>query len=109
MLKRDNILSMINNILKQKTPKEINTGIALRMRNIRKRMKLSQQKLSDKSDVSLGSLKRFERTGNISLFSLSKIAIVLRCESELDNLFTEVPFESIEEIIDGQYWKNDKP
>lgn len=93
----------MNNIyLKQKTPREINFGIALRIRDMRKRLKLSQKKLSEKSGVSLGSLKRFERTGDISLFSLTKLAITLRCESELDNLFSELPFTSIQEVIDGQ-------
>ncbi len=54
------------------------------------------------SGVSLGSLKRFELTGEVSLFSLTKIAIALRCEDELDNLFTNQTFTSIQEIIDGQ-------
>ncbi|MCI9359622.1 MAG: helix-turn-helix domain-containing protein [Hungatella sp.] len=34
--------------------------IAGRIRQIRKRRKLSQKKLSEKSGVSLGSVKRFE-------------------------------------------------
>ncbi|MHB8962588.1 MAG: helix-turn-helix domain-containing protein [Saccharofermentanales bacterium] len=93
----------MNNIfLKQKTPQEITFSIARRMRVIRKRFKLSQIRLSEKSGVSLGSLKRFENTGEISLISMTKLAIILHCESELDNLFTELPFTSIQEIIDGQ-------
>ena len=93
---------MNTNFLRQKTPAEIDAGIALRMRSIRKRLKLSQQKLSEKSDVSLGSVKRFERSGDISLCSLAKIAIALKCEGELESLFTERTFESIQEVIDGQ-------
>ena len=93
---------MINTFLKQKTPIEINVGIALRIRNTRKRLGISQLKLSEISGVSLGSLKRFELTGEVSLFSLTKIAIALRCEDELDNLFTNQTFTSIQEIIDGQ-------
>ena len=98
----DNILAMINNFLKQKTPLEINLGIALRIKEVRKRLKLSQKELSGRSGVSLGSLKRFERTGDISLISLTKLAIALRCESELDRLFSELPFRSIQEVIDEQ-------
>lgn len=93
---------MSNTFLKQKTPIEINVGIALRIRNTRKRLGISQRKLSEMSGVSLGSLKRFELTGEVSLFSLTKIAIALRCEDELDNLFTNQTFASIQEIIDGQ-------
>lgn len=88
--------------LTQKTPLEIGILIARRIRNIRKRQKLSQERLSEKSGVSLGSLKRFERSGEISLLSLTKIAIALNCEDELINLFAEQPFLSIQEVIDEQ-------
>lgn len=98
----DNILTMNINFLTQKTPREIDSIIAQRVRNIRKRQKLSQEKLSEKSGVSLGSVKRFERSGEISLISLTKIAIALNCEDELINLFAEQPFLSIQEVIDEQ-------
>ena len=86
----------------QRTPKEIDKMIAERIRNIRKRRKLSQEKLGEKSGVSLGSVKRFENSGEISLSSLTKIAIALSCENELEGLFEDIPFESIQEVIDGQ-------
>jgi transcriptional regulator with XRE-family HTH domain len=89
-------------IFNQKTPNEISMMIASRIRDIRKRKKLSQQKLSEKSGVSLGSVKRFENSGEISLSSLIKIAIALNCEDDLEQLFKDVPFESIQEVIDGQ-------
>ncbi len=93
----------MNNIfLEQKTPMELNREIAGRLRDIRKRRKLSQVKLSEKSGVSLGSVKRFERTGDISLLSLTKLAIALEVEKELDSLFTQVPYQSIQEVIDAQ-------
>ena len=91
---------MIN--LYQKTWKEINTEIANRMVQLRKRKKISQKVLAVKSGVSLGSLKRFEQTGEISLQSFTKLAIALEVEGELESLFSEVPFDSIEEIINGQ-------
>ena len=53
--------------LYQKTWKEINTEIAERMVQLRKRKKLSQKSLALRSGVSLGSLKRFEQTEEISL------------------------------------------
>ena len=91
---------MIN--LYQKTWKEINTEIAERMVQLRKRKKLSQKNLALRSGVSLGSLKRFEQTGEISLQSLTKIAIALEVEGELEELFSKVPFASIEEAIHAQ-------
>lgn len=84
----------------QKTPREIDKLIAEKIRNIRKRRKISQKKLSEKSGVSLGSVKRFEQSGEISFISLTKIAIALELDSELEHLFEEVPFLSIEEIMD---------
>lgn len=80
------------------TPDEINKEIAARVRTVRKRRKISQVKLSEKSGVSLGSVKRFESTGEISLLSLTKIAIALNVEQELKQLFSNVPYLSLEEI-----------
>ena len=91
---------MIN--LYQKTWKEINTEIAERIVQLRKRKKLSQKSLALRSGVSLGSLKRFEQTGEISLQSLTKIAIGLEVEGELEELFSKVPFASIGEVIQAQ-------
>ncbi len=86
----------------QRTPKEINKLIATRIRDIRKRKKISQKKLSEKSGVSLGSVKRFESSGEISLISLTKLAIALNCENELERLFEDTTFESIQEVINEQ-------
>ena len=52
--------------------------------------------------MSLGSLKRFEQSGEISLRSFTKLAIALEVEEELELLFSQVPFDSIEEVINGQ-------
>lgn len=90
------------NFLNQKTPVEINLLIAQRIRRIRKRRKLSQAALSEKSGVSFGSVKRFEQSGEISMLSLTKIAVALHCEDQLIRLFEEIPPASIQELIDGK-------
>ena len=89
-------------IFNKKIPKEIDRDIAGRIRSIRRRRKISQKRLSEKSGVSLGSVKRFEQSGEISLQSLTKIAIALDVENELEDLFNNVPFASIEEVINEQ-------
>ena len=91
---------MIN--LYQKTWTEINNDIAQKVVRLRKRKKITQKQLAARSGVSLGSLKRFEQSGEISLQSLTKIAIALDVENELEGLFDNVPFASIEEIINEQ-------
>ena len=90
---------MINYFFERKTPTEINKIIADRIRSIRRRRKISQKKLSEKSGVSLGSLKRFEQSGEISLLSLTKIAVARELGNEMESLFEEAPALSIEEVI----------
>lgn len=91
---------MIN--LYQKTWTKINNDIAQKIVRLRKRKKITQKQLAARSGVSLGSLKRFEQSGEISLQSLTKIAIALDVENELEDLFNNVPFASIEEVINEQ-------
>lgn len=86
----------------QKTWTEINNDIAQKIVRLRKRKKITQKQLAVRSGVSLGSLKRFEQSGEISLQSLTKIAIALDVENELEDLFNNVPFASIEEVINEQ-------
>lgn len=88
--------------LYQKTWTEINNEIAQKIVRLRKRKKITQKQLAVRSGVSLGSLKRFEQSGEISLQSLTKIAIALDVENELEDLFNNVPFASIEEVINEQ-------
>lgn len=85
-----------------KSPKDIDMEIAFRVRKKRKLNKLTQEQLSRKSGVSLGSVKRFERTGEISLTSLVKIAFALGCEKDFDELFSQKEYRSIQEVIDEQ-------
>lgn len=85
-----------------RSPGDINLEIAKRMRARRKELKITQAQLSVQADVSLGSLKRFERLGEISLSSLIKIAFVLGCENDFDALFSKKNYRSIQEVIDEQ-------
>ncbi len=92
----------MNNFDFLKSPAEINMEIAKRMRERRKEKKLSQIELSQRSDVSLGSLKRFEQTGQISLTALIKIGFALGCEDDFEVLFSRKGYRSIQEVIDEQ-------
>lgn len=78
---------------------ELDKNLALRVRKIRKRRKISQQKLADLSGVSYGSIKRFETSGQISLLALTKIAMALDMADELRNIFSQVPYRNIQEVI----------
>ena len=77
--------------------------IAKRFVAIRKARKVSQLRLSILSGVSYASIRRFEKTGDISLASLVKLALALNLYDDLDNLFkAHQDYKSIEEIINDQ-------
>ena len=71
-----------------KTPKEIRQELAARAKERRLALNISQQELAERSGVSLGSIKRFENSGLISLSSLLEIALVFGCLGDFDMLFT---------------------
>jgi transcriptional regulator with XRE-family HTH domain len=73
------------------TPHEVALYIAKQARAKRLALNFSQQTLSDRSGVSYGVLKKFERTGKISLESLLKVAITLDALDEFNNLFNPLP------------------
>lgn len=81
------------------TAEELDQKLAQRVRNIRKRRSISQEKLAKMSGVSYGSIKRFESSGQISLISFTKIAMALEIADELRNIFTQVPYKDIQEVI----------
>ncbi len=70
-----------------KQPREVMLELASKIRTIRKAKKWSQAALADRSGVSLGSLKRFETQGEISLISLLKLAHTLGRLEEFNDLF----------------------
>lgn len=72
-----------------KTPQELLFEIAARARQCRLELNLTQLGLSKRSGVTLASLKRFERTGEISLSSLLKLAIILENLDSFEALFSQ--------------------
>jgi len=92
---------MNSSFLNQKTPNEFAKNLVEKIKQQRKRLKISQQGLAQKSGVSLGSIKRFETKYEISLQSFIKIAIALNLDSDIENLFTTKTYTSIDEVING--------
>ena len=87
--------------LNQKTPNEIAKSLAGKIKEHRKKLKISQEVLAQKSGVSLGSIKRFETKHEISLQSFIKITIALGLDGDFENLFTTKTYTSIDEVING--------
>jgi transcriptional regulator with XRE-family HTH domain len=57
---------------------------------------MSQEEMAERSGVSLGSLKRFENTGKISLDSLLKLMHLLGRLKEFNNIL--LPMENLDHI-----------
>lgn len=81
------------------TPSEVALNLAKRIKKIRKRKKITQVQLANRCNVSYGTLKKFEQTGEISLISLIKIAMELNVSDEINELFTHSVYMSIDEVI----------
>jgi len=72
-----------------------------KFRQRRKALGYTQLELSSRSGVSLGSLKRFENSGQISLESLLKLAFILECLGDFDGVCEErvEEFGSMDDIL----------
>jgi len=70
--------------------------MAKRHKMLRKQAGFTQSELARRSGVSLGSLKRFETSGQISIQSLFLLIDVLGRLDDLDTILK--PFENMKEI-----------
>ena len=86
--------------LQLKYPEEVAKDIALAEKKKRKKRRLTQEELSARAGISVGSLRRFEQTGEISFVSLLKIAAVLGELNQFAELFISKEYASIQEVID---------
>ncbi len=95
-------MSNLSKLKKLTPPADTALYIAKREKELRKKRGLTQHELATRSGVSLGTLRRFEQTGQISFESLIRLCRALDCESQLDGLFAKPAYRSIQEVIDDQ-------
>ena len=81
---------------------DIKKRLAQRVRTRRREAKISQTELAKRASVSLGSIKRFEGSGEISLASLLRIAAVLGYEADFEMLFERKNYQSLDEILNAK-------
>lgn len=86
------------------SPSELMDTLKTKFRQRRKALGYTQPELSSRSGVSLGSLKRFENSGQISLESLLKLAFVLECLGDFTSLceVEDEKFESMDEVLNSK-------
>jgi transcriptional regulator with XRE-family HTH domain len=86
----------LNTYSVDKVPRDVRIQIADKHRNLRKQRGLSQIELAERSGVTLGSLKRFETKGQVSLESLLKLVFVLGRLSDFEGVLK--PDENLSHI-----------
>lgn len=79
---------------------DIALELASRVKNSRLVQSLTQEGLASRSGVPLGTLKKFERTGQIALVSFVRLIIALGGEAVLENLLLEQEFETLDDVLD---------
>ncbi len=82
-----------------KLPSDILKSTAKNVAELRKELNWTQQDLVDKSGVSYGSIKRFERLGKISFESLLKIAEALDRLDEFETLLLPKGEKRLEKLF----------
>jgi len=80
-------------------PDDIAIEMALRLRNRRLAQNLTLEGLARRSGVALGTLKKFERTGQIALVSFIRLVITLKDEAALEKILLEQKFETLDDIL----------
>ncbi|MHA8051491.1 helix-turn-helix domain-containing protein [Aquirufa sp. ROCK-SH2] len=70
----------------EKTFKDVLLETAGKVKSLRKQAHYTQKEFAERSGVSLGSLKRFENTGQISFESLLRLVNVLHRLEDFDRL-----------------------
>lgn len=86
------------NVFSLHTPEDVARQMAERLKALRLRRNWKRATLAERSGVSEASVKRFERTGQISLENLLKLAFALDRLDELATLFTPAPATSMKEL-----------
>lgn len=79
---------------------ELAIELAARLKSRRLAQRLTQEGLAQRSGVSLGTLKKFERTGQIALVSFIRLVVALKDEAALENLLLARKFETLDEVME---------
>lgn len=89
--------------MRLETPYEMAAGVAERFRRNRKAKKITIREVSERSGVPYSTVRRFERTGEISFVSFVKLVSAIGEDREILELLSETVPASIEEVIRGNH------
>ena len=80
------------------TPQDIAQQVANKVKSLRIQQNWTQSTLSKRAGVSLGSLRRFEQKGEISLHSLLLLVSALGRLDDFSAILTPLPATSLDEL-----------
>lgn len=76
-------------------------ALSARLKSRRLEQNLTLIGLARRSGVSLGTLKKFERSGRIALLSFIRLVVALKDEAALERLLLERRFETLDEVLES--------
>jgi len=79
---------------------EMAAELAARVKARRLAQNLTLEGLAQRSGVALGTLKKFERTGRISLVSFTRLVVALKDEAALEKLLLEQEFKTLDQVLE---------
>lgn len=82
------------------SPDDMTIELSTRLKNRRLAQGLTQEGLARRSGVALGTLKKFERSGQIALVSFIRLVVTLKDEAALENLLLEQKFETLDQVLE---------
>ena len=95
---------MVNIDFNLTSPIDVMLSVAQRAKALRLEQNITKQELADKVGIAIGTVKRFEKSGEIQFNHLLRLALVLGRLDEFCNVFAPV------NVPDSLYeLKNDKP
>ena len=80
-------------------PADVAADLAKRLRTRRLARNLTQEGLARRSGVALGTLKKFERSGAISLVPFIRMVVALGEEAALEQLLADREFETLDQLL----------
>ena len=80
------------------SPREIALALARRVKVLRLDRGWTQEEAAERAGLALATYRQFERTGQISLERLLKLALVLDALAGFDHLFVRPPARSLSEL-----------
>lgn len=84
---------------------EICKSVADRVKSRRLEINLTQIGLAARAGVNIETYRKFERTGEISLQNLVKLAFALDVTKDFNALFAQIQYQSLDDLLGSENTK----